>query len=719
MTQLKMRALGCVSAIALTVAVADHASAKGGGTANGEYLSGDFHNHTTCSDGSTSLQTLTGKSLEYLDWFIQAGHSGSGNRDCRFDDPTQSGITSGPNASPYADAPVYWQDTAYSIGVGALEGLQEDGTPMSAQQTMPPASSAPRMWRWQSVQQFTYPIVSEIGKDKGKPVFVGMEWVVPGHEHTSASVTTDQFPVTGGNANGMAQFEYCFASNSEDTSGGGGQGWTCEVDPSDNGKLIKRFTGTPVDYGPPDYNGQLGSDGINVDDEGDHVKSTAGVYWMQENHPGEAYAVPAHLERAGPFRPGENRGYNVENLRDWNNAAPDVAFGFESQPGHQASDNRGEYQPTRSGGTVASSGLYTFGGTGCYAAAVAGKPGYDVDNVTPLTAADFQQGGKYYVPGVDFKADPKYVTVCQPGIRTMWDALLTEGRKWFFFASSDWHNRGMFSFNEPQTTQDFAPGEYQKTHVFVRHQHVDDPAQDIVNGLRSGNSYATTGDLITNLVFKACYGGKCATMGETLEVPEGADIQIQIRFLDPKGPNNSPYSFPNPALLQAPFPNISEPLNKPTVRYVDLIKGYIRKAKFTPKQANYTNPQPTTSVRLLAKFMDTGPFKWRTKGQWKEMEYTISNIDYDKYVRIRGSNLLPGTPYERDDEGNPLRDDLANNIPCTDAACQAGGMAQHTNGIFDYDVEGWGDLWFYSNPIFIKVNHGAKVTSNATSSNPS
>jgi hypothetical protein len=57
--------------------------------------------------------------------------------------------------------------------------------------------------------------------------------------------------------------------------------------------------------------------------------------------------VPAHLERAGPFNPIGNNGFNVEHLRNFNNAAPRVAFGFESQPGHGASDRRGEYRPKR------------------------------------------------------------------------------------------------------------------------------------------------------------------------------------------------------------------------------------------------------------------------------------------------------------------------------------------------------------------------------------
>jgi len=54
----------------------------------GTYVAGDFHNHTTCSDGSISMQKLLGKSTDVadgsfgLDWFVQAGHGGSGNRNC-------------------------------------------------------------------------------------------------------------------------------------------------------------------------------------------------------------------------------------------------------------------------------------------------------------------------------------------------------------------------------------------------------------------------------------------------------------------------------------------------------------------------------------------------------------------------------------------------------------------------------------------------------------
>jgi hypothetical protein len=135
--------------------------------------------------------------------------------------------------------------------------------------------------------------------------------------------------------------------------------------------------------------------------------------------------VPAHLERAGPFNPNGNNGFNVEHLRNFNNAAPRVAFGFETQPGHGASSDRGEYSPRRNniGGVLVDSvGGTTYGGTGVYGA---------------------------YVGGV-------------------WDALLGEGRGFWFFASSDWHNRGIFGPDDRRTTQDFYPGEYQRDFVMVR-----------------------------------------------------------------------------------------------------------------------------------------------------------------------------------------------------------------------------------------------------------
>ncbi len=88
-------------------------------------------------------------------------------------------------------------------------------------------------------------------------------------------------------------------------------------------------------------------------------------------------------------------------------------------PGHQASNNRGEYRQGFCGAGCDSVGVTTFGGTGIYGAKVGG----------------------------------------------VWDALLGEGRNWFFYASSDWHNRGSFSIYWGGSTNDFYPGEYQKLYI--------------------------------------------------------------------------------------------------------------------------------------------------------------------------------------------------------------------------------------------------------------
>ena len=99
------------------------------------------------------------------------------------------------------------------------------------------------MWRWQSIQEFQYPLIEYFNALKNLPLFIGIETVVPGHEHTSMSVITGQIPAaldtaalpTGpngtplpagspytalGNANALAQWEYCFDRADTDTSRG-------------------------------------------------------------------------------------------------------------------------------------------------------------------------------------------------------------------------------------------------------------------------------------------------------------------------------------------------------------------------------------------------------------------------------------------------------------------------------------------------------------------
>jgi hypothetical protein len=742
------------SHVALAVATALSAAtlgvAHGGGfagKASGTYVTGDFHNHTTCSDGSISMQKLVKKSTDKqdtpwgLDWFVQAGHGGNGNRNCTLaEDATlatpayplvfkQDGTQLGPNTT--------WQNSNPAV--------QPKGTVSGS----PPNQN---MWRWQSIQEYQYPILEYLSALKSKPLFIGVESVVAGHEHTSMSVITGQMPSSIfkqrlpngpgysalGNATALSQWEYCFDRGDSDksrgnTAAGGSEGnnWDCSVKGSLN---------SADPSWDPLAQKLVPLSGAGSGERG-HAKTVEAVRWMKQNHPNGSYYVPAHLERAGPFNPDGNNGFNVEHLRDFNNAGPGISFGFETQPGHGASDARGEYTIRRNninGVNVDSVGGTTYGGTGVYGAQIGG----------------------------------------------VWDALLGEGRNWWFFASSDWHNRGMFAPDDRRSTQDFYPGEYQRDFVMVRdrdgrgHSQGKDilTPQEIVDGLRSGNSFAASGQLIDRLAFVACTDtklndflgnllleastylaasnntdvnfGNCVTMGEKLVVKPGQDVVIAIAVRDPKGTNYSPYTFANPSLAQS---GIGQPLNEPVLDHVDVISGKVTGYK-SPNSPDYagqwpndwiTNPNmdnvPAGAKNTTAAVVRTFSRRnWNTAngGEFKIMTFRIPHVNASQYVRLRGTNLPPSIPFETDGDGNPLPD-LATNagrvnptvnggtdgqpananlrIPCATVGpndfdgCPAHLPVVNGQKMVAFDIAAWSDLWFYSNPIYIEVKGGTRV----------
>lgn len=565
---------------------------------NGGYVAGDFHNHTSFSDGSVAVQRLEYESLETwdLDWFAQSGHGGAFSRDGRLDDF---------NYDCSADG----QGDVLENTVG-LENFKGDGAGTGY-------CGAVNMWRWQSLQELAYPKTMDKYAQFGKPIWQAFEYQVPGHEHCSMGNIAGQFNPKYGNANALAQFEYLFDMEDNDTSEGDGQGWT--------GKIAN----------PP-------KDGEDAGIAG-HAKAVKSVEWLQKYYPKTSYVVWAHIERKGAWnkdKGGNNTGYNVEHFRDFNNAGPDVAFGFEGQPGHQASGSRGGFGDGAFGGT--------YGGSGYYSATVGG----------------------------------------------LWDALLGEGRNWWLFASSDWHNRGDFSPYDVKTTADFWPGEFQKDYLWVDRK--DPDPQDIIDAMRSGNSFTVMGDLIDDLEFTISNGwGKEANMGETLKVRSGNEVQIKVRVHDPDGKNRCPYSFNNPSLAQVGV-DIYKPLNQPELNNVQLICGGVT-GRISPSSDEYTKATNdnmwTVDVIPISEMTDEGD-------GWYSVEKTIT-VNGSFYCRLRGTNLPPNTPNETDAEGNPLADSLAVNIICNDEGCPAhiGGQGGSVNN----DVEAWSDVWFYSNPIFVRV----------------
>ena len=715
-------------------------AASAAGKTAGKYVAGDFHNHTTCSDGSISMQKLVKKATDKvdtpwgLDWFVQAGHGGSGNRNCSL-------VEDATLATP-----------AYPLtSQGPTTTWQSSTPPVAPKGVVSGASPNQNMWRWQSVQEFQYPLIEYLSAYKNLPMFLGVESVVAGHEHTSMSVITGQVPsaldtttlpagpviaantsryTALGNASALAQWEYCFDRNDIDTSRGAANSWSCAVTGS-NSSMDASWNATAQKLIP--------AGGAGTGNRG-HLKTVEAVKWMAENHPTGSYYIPAHLERAGPFNPDGNNGFNVEHLRNFNNAAPKVAFGFETQPGHGASANRGEYQPQRNSGfagsavNIDSAGGTTFGGTGVYGSQVGG----------------------------------------------VWDALLGEGRNFWFFASSDWHNRGSFGPDDRRSTQDFFPGEYQRNYTMVRNGADKLRPQSIVDGLRTGNNFVSSGQLIDRLAFIACvsYPGVqfrsnaavealaataatnntdvdkagCATMGEKLVVRPGAEIVVSIVTRDPAGVNYAPYSFPNPSLAQI---GVNQPINAPVLDHIDVVRGMVTGYK-TPGATDYSGEWPRnlnwlkadgttadlSAVPAAAKnetaavvrtFSANGATAWTSFGNpgdattYLKMTYRIAAVTTSQYVRLRGTNLPASVPFETDANGNPLADvytnagDLARlKIPCNTVGTNVPANSVNYTGTgidgcpahlpvvagqkyMAYDVAAWADLWFYSNPIYIEV----------------
>lgn len=581
------------------------------------YMAGDFHNHTPCSDGRSSVETLVKKAVQNfgLEWLGAADHGGSSPRDCRIDDPQGDGSTTAPGR--------FFDE---------YHGLVIKGDMATSQ-------GHRSMWRWQSAEEIIYPQLAKWANKLNRPMlYAGVETNVPGHEHTSMTVIGNQKPENfggdTGDASAVAQFEYRFDRSDTDFSmGRPNHTW--------RGK-VANASGT-------------GSGTINHEQ-----KAVPSVQWLQRFFPVDSYYVPAHVERAGVFNPDANRGFNIEHFRDFNNAGPTVAVGFESQPGHQASNNRGEYRADFCGTGCDSVGVTTYGGTGVYAAKIGG----------------------------------------------VWDAMLGEGRNWWFFGSSDWHNRGAFSIYETGTTQDFYPGEFQKVFLPRPVKGTTLRPQVVVDGVRSGNTFTVMGDLITGeLTYKAEVIGDAsagvAKMGETLVVPRGRSVRITLEVTQRSGTNNSPYSFDNPSLYQV---GIHEPLNAPTLRRVDFIRGDVT-GVVRPDSADYTSGTNATT-EVMARFSDKN---WTADGQKRTMVVTINDVQKNQYVRVRGTNLVPGTPAETDGYGNPLNDwdplnsDQGPYVLCRDEACPSHMVVRDGRKISSYDVAAWSDLWFYTNPIFIRV----------------
>lgn len=297
----------------------------------------------------------------------------------------------------------------------------------------------------------------------------------------------------------------------------------------------------------------------------------------------------------------------IEVIRRMNDIAPNIVFGFEGILGNQMSnDGRGESKEV-------------YGGADGMLAEVGG----------------------------------------------MWDALLGEGRRFFTFANSDFH----FKVRKDPTGGSYSgywPGEYSRNYTWVE----GNTMKDLADGLRSGKSFAVTGDLIDALDFRAKGKSEEVEMGDTLKVQKGEEVTLTVRFKSPEVNN-----------YQTLFSTDTATTNEVAVDHIDLISGEVT-GKISPNSKAYTNDKNETT-KVIQTFTSED---WTTdEDGYNTLTFTVK-ADKDRYYRLRGTNLEVSAEGQTDEMGNPLRDEMKER-PSADS-------------INDHN---YSDLWFYGNPIFVDV----------------
>lgn len=281
--------------------------------------------------------------------------------------------------------------------------------------------------------------------------------------------------------------------------------------------------------------------------------------------------VFAHHPSRSATQLGEFGLHSPEDLRAWNDAAPDVAVGMEGAPGHQAislsssenlsdtaSQHRGYYRQ-----------YPTLGG---------------FDQMTAVL------GG-------------------------FWDAMLGEGRQWWITANSDSH------VHYSEGGVDFWPGEYSKTYVYAQKTY-----PSIIEALRSGKIFVTTGDLISEIYVTARTATSSAGIGETLFYDHDQTVEISIKVKDPKATN---------------FAGRLARLD-----HFDVIQGRISGKQQTP-----LNHNPSTVV--ISRFYADD---WLIDAQGYISVSLKVPISDSLYFRIRGSNNVEFEPSEDEPGEDPWSD---------------------------------------------------------------
>ncbi len=433
---------------------------------------------------------------------------------------------------------------AFSYGLDWFANSEHGGVSRKDTDGKPFPAPIPR---WITLKYHSFPVVQRL-RDAfpQKRILQGLEWNVPGHGHASVGIVAE-------GPDAISDFEFA-----------------CDAADKDTGRSVPKQNRT-------------------------HADALACIEKLKRDHGEASYFIPNHPSRDGNFTPAD--------LRDFHNAAPEIAFGFEGIPGHQKASTRGGYGRSFPDPSAALRAR-TYGGADHMAAKVGGP----------------------------------------------WDALLGEGRRFFLFGNSDFHD----------AEGDFWPGEYTKSFVFVN----GNTLRSIVDGMRSGNSFAVLGGLIDGLSFIAATADGNATMGETLRVSPGERVRISVAFHSPAVNNHG---------------------DVPRVDHIDLITGKItgEALPWRPEYSADTHPTARVAARISSR-------DWKCESGWCRASIDHGPAHEGMYFRLRGTNLPPSSPGETDIDGNPLMDTLS---------CDAGETTPCRNTL----GKAYADLWFYSNPIFVET----------------
>jgi hypothetical protein len=236
----------------------------------------------------------------------------------------------------------------------------------------------------------------------------------------------------------------------------------------------------------------------------------------------------------------------------------------------------------------------------------------------------------------------------------LWDSLLGEGRPWFITSNSDSHRH--FKDKVPVDTSTFnslgyvtpRAGAPPKKNVDFHPGEYNktwvsaagrDPSA-VLEGMRAGNMFAVIGDLIDRLEFTAQTADTIVPMGGTLALEKRrSDVTVTIR------------------VRPSPKPNFGGRVAE--LHHIDVIAGRITGPSWNRDAMN----NATTEVVAQKPAAEA-----RRDDNWLVFEHEFQRVEDSFYVRVRGTSTKVHEP-----SMDPLT------------------------------VNPWDDLWFYGNPIFIRV----------------